>query len=234
MTDPLTPFPTLAAEGLNLQAVFDLASLPDDVLASLALDAGERGRYTQLLLIGHRGRQLWQTLQARGMAGEHPIDDFSRARATQLFAPGGALAGHRFRVLFPSQQPVGLRHLGELAGWHHDSPFRVGVHANWGSWFAYRAVVVTDTALPVTPRLQTASPCDSCSDRPCVSACPAGALAPDFDLSACLNHRKQPDSPCLDRCLARNACPVGAEHRYTEAQTSYHYLQSMPAIRKYY
>jgi hypothetical protein len=230
MTQAPPLFPSLAAVGLNLQAVIDLKQLPKVVSDSLALDAKARERYTQLLLIGHRGRQLWQTLQARGMAGEQPIDDFSHAQMVQLFE--GPLAGHRYRIIFPSAQPVALQQLGALVGWHHDSPFRVGIHPSWGSWFAYRAVVVADTAWPVSPKQTGPSPCTGCASRPCISACPAGALAPSFNLNACLNHRKQPGSSCQDRCLARNACPVGSEHRYTDAQTSYHYLQSMPMIRR--
>lgn len=232
MTDATLPFPSLAAQGLNLQAVFDLRQLPAEVSDSLALDDKERDSYTQLLLIGHRGRQLWQTMQTNGLHGEHPIDDFSRVQMAQLFE--GPLAGHRYRLVFPSAQPVGLSRLGELAGWHHDSPFRVGIHGEWGSWFAYRAVAVANTALALTARLEGTSPCDSCVSRACVSACPAGALGATYDMKACMNHRKQAGSSCLDRCLARNACPVGPTHRYTEAQTSYHYLQSMPAIRQYY
>ena len=150
MTESTLPFSSLAAQGLNLQAVFDLRQLPVDVTDSLALDETEHPLYTQLLLFGHRGRQLWQMMQARGMCGEHPIDDFSRERMTQLFA--GPLAGHHYRIVFPSSLPVGLQRLGVLAGWHHDSPFRVGINKEWGSWFAYRAVVVSNTALPLTVR----------------------------------------------------------------------------------
>lgn len=232
MTESTLPFSSLAAQGLNLQAVLDLRQLPADVTGSLALDETERSLYTQLLLIGHRGSQIWQTMQERGMRGEHPIDEFSRQLMTQLFA--GPLAGHHYRIIFPSSLPVGLQRLGELAGWRHDSPFRVGINKEWGSWFAYRAVVVTNTALPLTVRREATSPCNDCVSRACISACPASALEPTFDLKACLGHRKQTDSSCQDRCLARNACPVGATHRYTDAQTSYHYLQSMPAIRQYY
>jgi epoxyqueuosine reductase len=230
--DATLPFPELATHGLNLQAVFDLAQLPPDVLGSLRLSPEERPRYTQLMLIGHGGRQLWEVLQARSMQGADPIDTFAREQVEQLFAPHGTLAGRRFRILFPGTLPVSLQRLGELAGWHHAAPFFVGVNRVWGSWFAYRAVAVADTALPVTPRMEGASPCDSC-EAPCISACPANALDDGYNLMACLAYRKQEGSSCEDRCLARNACPVGAEHRYTEAQTSYHYLRSMADIRKY-
>lgn len=226
---PLDALSGLADQGLNLQAVLALDALPAEVWAQLAPTEAERSGATQLLLLGHRGRRFWQALQRRGLHGTHPVDDFVGECLAGCFA--GPLAGHRWRQLFPGPQVVGLQRLGELAGWHHRSPFMVGVDADWGSWFAYRAVVLADTRLPLTPRRERASPCLSCADQPCVSACPAGALAPVWNFQACLDHRLAPDSSCADRCLARNRCPVGEEHRYSEAQTAYHYRQSLPALR---
>ncbi|MES2878349.1 MAG: hypothetical protein V4713_07990 [Pseudomonadota bacterium] len=232
--DPV--FASLAAQGLNLHAVFSLASLPPEVLDTLALTEDERERFRQLILIGHRGRDLWNTLQKRGMHGKHPIDEFVTERVAAWMA--GPLQGHAWCQVFPGAHPVGLQRLGALAGWHHPSPFWVGVDAEWGSWFAYRAVVLADTQLALTPRREFPSPCDSCADKPCIAACPAGALASErtgsWRLQTCLDFRKRPQSPCEDRCLARNACPVGAGHRYADEQVAYHYLQSLPVIRKRY
>lgn len=228
MTAPL-PLPTLAAQGLNLQAVLALHALPAEVLAQLAPTEAERAAPTQLLVLGHQGRGLWTALQQRGLHGAHPVDDFVSECLAACFA--GPLAGHRWRQLFPGPQLVGLQRLGELAGWHHRSPFMVGVDAEWGSWFAYRAVVLADTRLPLTPRRELASPCLSCADPPCLSACPANALTPAWHFQACLDHRLAPGSSCEDRCLARNRCPVGEAHRYSDEQTAYHYRQSLPALR---
>ena len=229
-------FAPMAIQGLNLHAVFSLASLPPEVLATLALTDEECERFRQLILIGHQGRDFWTALQRRGMHGTHPMDQFVTERVAAWME--GPLQGHAWRQVFPGPHPVGLQRLGALAGWHHSSPFWVGVDAEWGSWFAYRAVVLADTQLTLTPRRETSSPCDTCSDKPCISACPAGALSSEqtgpWRLQTCLDFRKQPASPCQDRCLARNACPVGADHRYADAQIAYHYLHSMQAIRERY
>ena len=234
-------FAPLTAQGLSLHAVLDLASLPADVQASLALTPQERARYRQLILIGHQGRGFWQALQARGWHGSDPVDTFV-GECIQAWM-NGPLAGHAWVQVFPGPRPVGLQRLGELAGWHHPSPFWVGVDAEWGSWFAYRAVVLADTVLPLTPRRALPSPCLDCSGQPCVAACPAQALSPigaqgvdtrppaAAGLRACVEYRLQPGSVCQDRCLARTACPVGAVHRYDDPQVAYHYLQSLPAIR---
>ena len=240
------PLPSLAAgeaafsdlnrHGLNLQAVFDLADLPPELLAPLGLDLPGRARWRQLILIGHLGRDFWDALQRRGLHGAHPVDQFVTERVAAWMAD--ALPAQAWQQVFPGPAPVALQRLGALAGWHQASPFWVGVDAEWGSWFAYRAVLLTDTALPVTPRREAGSPCDSCVDKPCISACPAGALASEpggpWRLQACLDWRKQPGSSCLDRCLARNACPVGERYRYADQQIAYHYLHSMRAIRERY
>lgn len=234
VVDPV--FASLAAQGLNLQAVFSLESLPPEVLSTLALADDELGRFHQLILMGHQGRDLWGTLQKRGMHGVHPIDQFVTERVAAWME--GPLQGHTWRQVFPGTHPVGLQRLGALAGWHHPSPFWIGVNVAWGSWFAYRAVILADTSLALTPRCERPSPCHTCTDKPCIEACPAGALASErtgsWRLQTCLDFRKQSVSPCEDRCLARNACPVGARHRYTEEQVAYHYLQSMRMIREQY
>ena len=229
----------LAAHGLNLLHVFDLAALPSELVAMLGPDAVD-GRFRQVILIGHLGRDFWNALQRRGMHGSDPVDQFVTERVAAWMAD--ELPAHASRQVFPGPAPVGLQRLGQLAGWHQASPFWVGVDPEWGSWFAYRAVLLTDTALPPTPRRELASPCLNCSDKPCVSACPAGALSVERGglgtgstpgLHACLDHRLQPATACADRCLARNACPVGERYRYSEAQTRYHYLQSLRFIREH-
>ena len=105
VVDPV--FSSLAAQGLNLHAVFSLASLPPEVLGTLALTDDERGRFHQLILIGHRGRDLWNTLQKRGMHGAHPIDQFVTERVAAWM--DGPMQGHAWRQIFPGTHPVGLR-----------------------------------------------------------------------------------------------------------------------------
>lgn len=232
---PPAAFAFLQAQGLNLCAVFSLASLPQEVQESLATTDEERRPFRQLILIGHQGVEFWAALQRRGLHGAHPVDQFVTEQVAAWMS--GPLQGPRWRQVFPGTHPVGLQRLGALAGWHHASPFGVGVDAEWGSWFAYRAVLLADTGFAPTPRREVPSPCGRCVDRPCVRACPAAALGsdrtPSQRLLACVDFRKQAQSPCQDRCLARNACPAGAKHRYSHAQTAYHYLQSMRAIREH-
>lgn len=227
-------FSGLQAQGLNLVAVFSLADLPQDVLDALGQVDATWCEFRQLILIGHLGGAFWDALQRRGMHGAHPVDQFTTEQVAAWMK--GPMQGRRWRLVFPGAHPVGLQRLGALAGWHQVSPLGVGVDAQWGSWFAYRAVVLADTDLAPTPRREAVSPCGVCVQTPCLGACPARALdsagAPAHRLQRCLAYRSQPGSACQDRCLARLACPAGAAHRYADAQVAYHYLHSLRAIRE--
>lgn len=222
----------LNQNGLNLQAVFDIDQLPENFRQGLEHCVPGHGR-RQLILIGHGGQRLWAAVQAAGMASTDPIDDFTIATVGRWFVT--TYPGQNFDLLYPGDAAVGLQQLGQLAGWHHPSPFMVGIRPGWGSWFAYRAVLLADTDFAPTPPLAESSPCDCCVQRVCVESCPAQALADDgFDLARCVAYRKQSDSRCRSTCLARTSCPVGREHRYVDAQIRHTYSISMAAIEAFY
>ena len=226
-------FAPLVAAGLNLHAVFDVAALPVAVRAAL----GPVAPGMRLLLVGHGGRALWSRVCAERSRGDlpakHPIDAYSTREVGAWLAANFPGARSVFLYPQPLDAPVavGLQQLGALAGWHHPAPFRVGINAAWGSWFAYRALVLTDAPLEPTPRVESASPCVSCTARPCVTACPAGALAGDFDLARCVDYRLVAGSACAQTCRARLACPVASEHRYDDAQLAHCYGESLHMLR---
>lgn len=219
--------------GLNRQAVFDLGALPDEVTTPIRASCVSLPRYRQLILIGHAGRTLWESVIASGIASEDPIDDFSTQSVRQWFAqyhPNNA-----YEILYPGTHMIGLQQLGQLAGWHHASPFMVGIDRTWGTWYAYRAVIVADTNFEPTMPVSSDHPCQGCQPKFCVTSCPAGAMDQgQFDLGKCIGYRKQEGSRCKSTCVARVSCPVGSEHRYCDAQIRHTYLGSMRAIERYY
>lgn len=218
--------------GLNRQAVFNLDALPADVAASIRESSAPAGAYRQLIVIGHAGRQLWDAVKASGVDSQDPIDDFTMLTVRRWF---DACQPHNaFEILYPGTQAIGLQRLGQLAGWHHPSPFMVGIDREWGSWFAYRAVVVADTCFEPTSPTESEHPCGACEHRICIGSCPANALAGgEFNLGKCIAYRKQEDSACKASCLARVSCPVGSEHRYCDEQIRHTYSISMRAIERY-
>ena len=222
-------FTLLNDAGLNLQAIFNIANLPADLAADIRQRFDPECQYRQLILIGHGGKALWASLKASGINSENPIDDFSSEKLRQ------SLAGHRHALIYPATDSVGLQALGKLAGWHHTSPFMVGINQTWGSWYAYRAVALSDTDFAPTPPLVSVSPCTTCREPPCISACPAKAVSDGpFDLKKCVAYRKQPASLCRETCQARISCPVASEHRYDDEQIRHTYSISMRMIEQYY
>ncbi len=225
------PADFFSSAGLNRQHIFALDTLPAEILAPLNRQAGEQ----QLILLGHAGRLLWQHIQAIAQDSDDPIDDYTHAAVDRCFSE--FLPENRYRIIYPGPTLVGLQTLGQLAGWHHPSPFMIGVDRQWGSWFAYRAVVLADTTFtPTLPvdrnKAENTSPCLDCTTQPCVSACPAGATGEQFLLDACVSERLRTSSACALNCLARQACPAGNAHRYSEEQMHHSYARSLKMLEK--
>ncbi|MFT3850835.1 MAG: hypothetical protein QM739_19915 [Propionivibrio sp.] len=227
MTNP--DYVLLDAAGLNLQAVFSF----DRLSAESRKGLDPESRYAQLILIGNGGRSLWERIRAEGFVSSDPVNDFSVRRVEAWLA--AQAPGVAYEIAYPGDRLIGLQSLGELAGWHFPSPFMVGINAQWGPWFAYRAVVLANTNFETVLPQRGVSPCDSCRNKPCVDACPGVAMADGrFDLARCVAYRKQPNSACRESCLARLACPVQEEHRYCTEQIQHAYSISMRMIERYY
>ena len=224
--------PCLDSAGLNLQAVIGADRLTPSLRTNIEAAGVPVGGAWSLILFGNGGPTFWRAFKRHGPAGEHPVDAFSRQVVSEFMARRFPDLG--FRFLYPGTSVVPLQSLGMLAGWHHESPMKVGINDTWGLWYAYRALVLVDTALPSSPPVSSVSPCVTCTDKPCIAACPSGALdQADMRLERCIDFRLQDDSVCSHQCLARWACPVAPERRYDAEQVEYHYGHSLPHLRQW-
>lgn len=190
---------------------------PQDAVPPLA-----DGRPTlTLVLLGNAGPRMWDAFAPTRTFGPHPLDHWTREVVTALAQRLGATP------LFPFDGPPHhpFQRWAMRAGPVHPSPLGILVHPELGLWHAYRAALALGEHLPLPPRASTASPCDACADRPCLSACPVGAFAPEgFDPAACGDWLARPRGErCMhDGCAARLACPVGRDRRYAPAQMRFH------------
>lgn len=225
-------FPELATRGFLAQAVFDLARVAPDVTAALP-DRWQRRPGARLVLLGQAGRLLWDQMVAEGIAGPDPCDEYSRRTVERWLATTHPDADHE--IVYPGAARLPLVRLAGEAGWGRPSPLGLTIDPHYGPWIAHRIAFVTDAPLEPTVRVARPHPCDSCPDRPCVAACPVGAVdaVDGLDLDACAAHRVAPRSSCELRCLAREACPVGAEHRYGDEQMRHHYGAGLASIREH-
>lgn len=227
----------LERKGINLVAVFALDDLPDELCSSIKALGVDIKDYQRLVLLGHAGKSFWSVLKNEDKSlfdREAPIDLFSHQVVEQTVRSywGDVL----IEALYPGDSSIPLQQLGKMAGWHHKSPMGVGINEEYGLWFAYRALFLIDAPLPLRRKPSGISPCENCLDKFCITACPAAALdcSKDPEINRCSQFRVKKDSPCQDRCLARESCPVALDQRYSREQISYHYLQSLRVVQAYF
>lgn len=213
----------LAPHGLHLRGT---ARFPQGEAGPL-LDDGQAAR--AVLLIGNIGGSIWQAFgdwragqSDRG--GRDPLDTWSKRIIGQLATKTGATA------YFPSDPPYQpFQRWAMSAEGLKASPLGILIHPEFGLWHGYRGALgfAEDISEPEkTPVSAPLHPCDDCKGRPCLAACPAGAItAVRFDLAACRKYlASEPGREgCMGKgCLARAACPVGEGFRYPEDQIRFH------------
>jgi hypothetical protein len=185
---------------------------------------GELADIRTIVLAGMVGRDGWDAFAASPEASDglgHPLDRWSRRLIEGL---AGELGG---KALFPFGGPPFLpfQRWAQRAEPVHSSPIGLLIHPYYGLWHAYRGALGFREQLAVPEPPAVRSPCESCSGRWCLSACPVGAFSDaGYDVAACAGHlRGAAGGDCMGGgCLARRACPVGRGHAYGPEQASFH------------
>jgi len=198
------------------------------VRGAFALDESDRRAgldgLEAIVLVGSAGTSGWSAFAASAEARDglaEPLDRWSRRVIEALAAGLGAQAFFPFGG--PPHWPFqrwAMR--GESV---YPSPLGMLIHPDYGLWHSYRGALGFEDAIALPESTPRASPCDACASRPCLVACPVSAFAADgYDVAACAAHlRRQSDGACMEGgCLARRACPVGAEHAHVREQARFH------------
>ncbi len=219
-----------AALGLQLQlplgAAYDESA--GDGLRVADLAPWARGGL--LLLSG--GRALFERFTPE--AGHDPLDRWTRRRVEALLEPLRA-TGVRAEARYPfwnEPDPLPFQRIGEAAGLGAPTRLGLSLHPTYGSWIAYRALLLFDRPVPDRAPPPRESPCATCA-APCVTACPAAAIAHTWDARSCMDHRLDHGDPCASGCHARLACPVGADQRYAEEALRFHQAASLATARAF-
>ena len=181
----------------------------------------------RLILIGNAGAAMWRAFAPFIDGDPNPLDRWTRRIVDPVADWLGARAVYPF-----DDPPPPIQRWAMQAERLRPSPLGILIHPQYGLWHAYRAVLVfhdgvesEHEALQSTPEETPAHPCDSCIEKPCLKTCPVGAFSTAvYDLSACAPYLAgiEGGSCTSGGCQARNACPVGREWRYTEAQIAFH------------
>jgi hypothetical protein len=205
---------SIEAAGLLARGAFRLA------------DAERAGALTDvrtIVLIGMTGRAGWDAFAGSAEARdgeEHPLDRFSRRVIGGLAQNLGAVALYPFGD--PPHWP--FQQWARRAEPVHPSPIGLLIHPRYGLWHSYRGALGFRQTLDLGRREPSASPCESCAGRWCLSACPVGAFTErGYDVAACVAHLcSAAGAACMTGgCLARRACPVGPDYVHGARQAEF-------------
>ena len=230
----------LAPQGLNLigaaeVARYDAIVPPRHAVGSRAPDA------RTLVVIGNGGGAFWEALRRHreceaSTRGPGPLDAFTRAVVMHAVESPGLDLGGPPRVAFPFEdEPLALSfvHLAECAGLGRRSLLGVLVHPEFGPWMALRAALLLPFAVDAPRPADGFDPCPSCVERPCIAACPAGAVGPGgWDVPRCAAYRLSAThgDGCDVGCHARIACVLAPEHRYPPDALAFHQASARAAM----
>ena len=206
---------------LAAEALVPLGSAPPD---PAFCPAGTRA----LLLIGTEGGAAWWDRLTASPEWQNgapdPLDRWSKRILGGLAARFGGTAH------YPSDGPPWppFQRWALATGRIWESPVRLLIHSEAGLWLAFRGALTLpfELPLPVAER-----PCDNCTAKPCLTACPVGALtAAGYDVPACHAFLDSPaGADCLTQgCAVRRACPVSESHARLPAQSAYHMSRFHP------
>jgi methylmalonic aciduria homocystinuria type C protein len=155
------------------------------------------------LLIGNT-RALWPKFVAAQPAGPDPLDRYVESAIDPLVPEGG-------RVVYAHRQYAGsflaFQPLAVAAGIGSLSETHLVIHPVYGPWFALRAAILVPGDPPAAAPCPRVCRCDA----PCREALARARGSTDWRAWLAV----------------RDACPVGREHRYSDDQLAFHYIQGL-------
>ena len=184
-------------------------------------DADDAIDAASAVLVGNAGPAMWRAFRSQRPRGPDPLDSWTREVLESVATALGA------RAMFPFGGPPFLPfgRWAERTGRVHRSPIGILIDPEFGLWHGYRGLLAFAEPVDLPPIDHQPSPCETCADQPCRSACPVDAFGADgYDVAACKSHiAGAAGTDCLDLgCRARRACPVGTAYRYRPEQAEFH------------
>jgi epoxyqueuosine reductase QueG len=173
-----------------------------------------------VILIGNAGPDMFRRFARERNPLVDSMDDWTRATVDPLAKQLDAQAVYPFDK--PAQPFLTWARKG---GAGHTSPLGLNIHPQYGLWHAYRAALLFPVVFDIPRLKQGTHPCDSCSDKPCLAACPVSAFdGQSYAYKTCGKHiLSTTGEDCMTQgCKARNACPVGTHFRYHPLQIQFH------------
>ncbi len=202
-----------------------------DVLGWFRPEAGDdvpdlpgNKRVKTVILVGNAGPAMFARFVSERDGVDALIDDWTREKINELSDGLGCGAA------FPFERPYKpFLRWAQRAGVGFQSALGMNIHPDYGLWHAFRAALLFHDEFDLPPGPQPEHPCQTCADKPCLNRCPVSAfdamLEPSpYDVERCVDHLQSTRDAACHRhgCLARHACPVGAQYRYSDEQMRFH------------
>jgi hypothetical protein len=190
------------------------------------------GAGSLVLVIGNTKR-LWPLFMrayedASLSAEANPIDRYTSSKLDLAVAEVAGAFGvaSALRYTFDAvPRAVAVQRLTILAGVAEQSPVGLLVHPEFGPWFSLRAAAVF--GLPGPAGAVPPATCSRCSTRPCLAAKDRVHTA-----TGGVYTRESFDAYWQLWLGMRESCPVGAQARFSEQQTRYHYLKRLEILHE--
>lgn len=150
-----------------------------------------------------------------------PLDRWSKRVIGSLAATLGATD------VYPSDGPPYAPFIQWAldSGRFFQSPTGMMIHDTAGLMISIRGALRFPAPLNI-PKAQGQSPCVTCTEQPCVTACPVDALSSqrDYDVPTCKSFLGTLEGQdCMEQgCKVRRACPVSQEFDRASAQSAFH------------
>lgn len=184
-------------------------------------DTGDAGE--TLVLLG-AGSDCWAHFTAASEYQDkrpNPLDRWSKRVIGEIAQTLGAATA------FPSDGPPYAPFIrwSLETGRFFQSPTGMMIHEDAGLMISIRGALWIDAVLDI-PTAIAPSPCESCSDQPCTTACPVGALAAThaYDVPVCKSYLEtDAGQDCMTQgCRVRRACPVSQRFGRNPEQSAFH------------
>lgn len=173
-----------------------------------------------VILIGNAGPDMWRRFVRERDPSREAMDNWTRDAVGALARDLDATAYYPFDT-----PPLPFLTWARRARAGHVSPLGLNIHSQYGLWHAFRAALAFPVAFDLPQASAGAHPCETCTEKPCLSACPVSAFTgSSYDVTACARHvASAAGEDCrMNGCLARRACPVGRAYTYSPAQSQFH------------
>jgi hypothetical protein len=206
-----------AAHGLEIFGAFHPVS-----------DDGAPKGVETLLLLGPSEPGFWPHVTAQpefADGGPDPLDRWSRRVIGRMACDLGGKALFPFGG--PPWHPFITWAKRTARAW--ESPVQFLVHDRAGLMVSYRGALGLKRRINLPPP-PAGPPCADC-ERPCLSACPVGALSANgYDIGTCHDFLDTyAGGDCMIRgCAVRRACPVSRTHGRLEEQSAWHMRRFHP------